>query len=188
MDYATQLTQPFVGEAFEREARVEQRLARAPFLAEPLRRLGYDCSEGWAWDNYRPTVLGLCKLSAKRAPRPRAGSRTRNRRRPRAVADPGGGGRRRRRIKSPSTISTRANCRWPRRVQQGAIRYRGQVDPSWEGRFDLIFSRMVVEHVKGAPRAWAICTRFWRPAASRSPSIRRSTRRRLSSIGYCRRA
>src|SRR5579864_3881777 len=62
MDYATQLARPFPGTALERERRVEMRLSQSPFLAEPLRRLGYDCSEGWAWDNYIPTVLGLAQI------------------------------------------------------------------------------------------------------------------------------
>jgi len=61
MDYATQLARPFHGAALERTSRVESRLSQSPFLAEPLRRLGYDCSEGWAWDNYLPTVLGMAQ-------------------------------------------------------------------------------------------------------------------------------
>src|ERR1700692_234259 len=70
MDYATQLVRPFPGDALARERRVEARLSQAAFLAEPLRRLGYDCSEGWAWDNYIPTVLGMaqaCRQSGRHA-------------------------------------------------------------------------------------------------------------------------
>jgi SAM-dependent methyltransferase len=155
MDYATQLTQPFVGEASEREARVERRLARVPFLAEPLRRLGYDCSEGWAWDNYRPTILGFvhaCRQSGRHAQ-----GLVR-------VLEIGGG---RGPLLTPAEaaaagveftvndIDARELSLAPAEFNKAQFDIAGQVDPSWEGRFDLIFSRMVVEHVKGAPRAWA---------------------------------
>src|SRR5579871_5837587 len=40
MDYASQLVQPFAGDAAERRMRVERRLAASAVLAEPFRRLG----------------------------------------------------------------------------------------------------------------------------------------------------
>ena len=42
------------------QARVERRLTSRS-LAEPFRRLGYDSSEQWAWDNYRNAVLALAQ-------------------------------------------------------------------------------------------------------------------------------
>ena len=51
-----------------REARVDRRLGASPFLAAPLRRLGYDSRELWAWDNYQATVLGFvdhCKMTGR---------------------------------------------------------------------------------------------------------------------------
>jgi len=50
MDYATQWARPFVGEADERKQRVERRLGASPFLAEPLRGLGYDSTDCCAFD------------------------------------------------------------------------------------------------------------------------------------------
>jgi SAM-dependent methyltransferase len=155
MDYATQLAQPFVGEAFEREARVEQRLSRAPFLAEPLRRLGYNCSEGWAWDNYRPTVLGFVQ-ACRQSGRHRDGLVR--------VLEIGGG---RGPLLTPAEaaaagveltvndIDARELSLAPAEFNKAQFDIAGDIDPSWEGRFDLIISRMVFEHVKGAPRAWA---------------------------------
>jgi SAM-dependent methyltransferase len=43
----------------------------------------------------------------------------------------------------------------PAQFNRAQFDIAGDVDPSWEGRFDLIISRMVFEHVRDAPRAWA---------------------------------
>jgi len=51
-----------------RRARVERRLGASPFLAAPLRRLGYDSRELWAWDNYQASVLGFvdhCRMTGR---------------------------------------------------------------------------------------------------------------------------
>ena len=155
MDYATQWTRPFVGDVSQREHRVEQRLRRAPFLAEPLRRLGYDCSEGWAWDHYRPTVLALAQ-ACRQSGRNGAGA-TR-------VLEIGGG---RGPLLTPAEaaaagieltvndIDARELSLAPEHFSKAQFDVAGDVDPSWEGRFDLIISRMVFEHVRDAPRAWA---------------------------------
>jgi SAM-dependent methyltransferase len=155
MDYATQLTRPFVGEASEREARVEARLRRAPFLAEPLRRLGYNCSEGWAWDNYRPTVLAMAQ-ACRQAGRHNQGLVR--------LLEIGGG---RGPLLTPeeataagieltvNDIDERELSLAPAAFNKAQFDVAGTIDPSWEGRFDLIISRMVFEHVRNAPRAWA---------------------------------
>jgi SAM-dependent methyltransferase len=155
MDYATQLSRPFVGDAAERERRVEQRLSRAPFLAEPLRRLGYNCSEGWAWDNYRPTVLALAQACRQSGRCDQGLVR---------VLEVGGG---RGPLLTPAEataagvaltvndIDAHELSLAPAAFDKAQFNIAGDVDPSWHGRFDLIISRMVFEHVRDAPRAWA---------------------------------
>jgi SAM-dependent methyltransferase len=155
MDYVAQFTQPFVGDARERARRVESRLAGAPFLAEPLRRLGYDSTEGWAWDNYRPTVLALAQ-SCFASGRHHQG-------RVRLLEIGGGRGP----LLTPvqaracgieltvNDIDARELSLAPAQFDKAQFDVAGSIDPSWLGRFDLIVSRMVFEHVDGAPRAWA---------------------------------
>src|SRR5450631_3732322 len=58
MVIATSIDRQKSDSADARETRVALRLNSSPFLAEPLRRLGYDSQEMWAWDNYRASVLG----------------------------------------------------------------------------------------------------------------------------------
>jgi SAM-dependent methyltransferase len=155
MDYATQLARPFPGDAAERARRVEQRLSPAPFLAEPLRRLGYDCSEGWAWDNYIPTVLGLAQ-SLRQSGRCVDGLVR--------VLEVGGG---RGPLLTPdeavaagialtvNDIDAHELSLAPAAFNKAQFNIAGEIDASWHGRFDLIISRMVFEHVRDAPRAWA---------------------------------
>jgi SAM-dependent methyltransferase len=163
MDYATLLAQPFVGEAAERVRRVEERLRRAPFLAEPLRRLGYNCSEGWAWDNYQPTVLALAQ-ACRNSGRVHHGRVS--------LLEIGGG---RGPLLSPAEaeaagvdltvndIDARELSLAPAEFNKAQFDVAGEIDPSWEGRFDLIISRMVFEHVRDAPRAWANMRRLLAP-------------------------
>jgi 2-polyprenyl-3-methyl-5-hydroxy-6-metoxy-1,4-benzoquinol methylase len=155
MDYATQLTRPFAGEASERERRVERRLSRAPFLAESLRRLGYDSSEGWAWDNYRSTVLALTQACFSAGRRHQGGVR---------LLEIGGG---RGPLLTPAEaaaagieltvndIDAHELSLAPAEFNKAQFDIAGEIDPAWEQRFDLIISRMVMEHVRNAPRAWA---------------------------------
>lgn len=157
MDYATLLTQPFPGAAVERERRVERRLSGAPFLAEPLRRLGYDSTEGWAWDNYIPTVLAMAKSC-------RQSGRGRGRDGLVRVLEIGGG---RGPLFTPeearaagialtvNDIDAHELSQAPAAFDKAQFDVAGEVDPRWSGRFDLVISRMVFEHVRGAPRAWA---------------------------------
>jgi SAM-dependent methyltransferase len=154
MDYATQWSRPFLGEAYEREQRVEQRLAHAPFLAEPLRRLGYNCAEGWAWDNYRSTVLALAQTCHK--------SGRHHDGRVRLLEIGGGRGP----LLTPAEaeeagieltvndIDARELSLAPAEFHKAQFDIAGEVAPDLEGEFDLIISRMVVEHVRNAPRAW----------------------------------
>jgi len=163
MDYATQFTQPFVGEASERRRRVEQRLNCAPFLAEPLRRLGYDSTEGWAWDNYRPTVLALAQTCLN--------SGRHHQGRVRLLEIGGGRGP----LLTPAEakaaaieltvndIDARELSLAPAQFDKAQFDVAGEIDPSWDGCFDLIISRMVFEHVRNAPRAWANMRRLLAP-------------------------
>src|SRR5208337_1755562 len=59
MAFAAEVSDASAEREAERRARVERRLAAAPFLAGPLRRLGYDSRELWAWDNYQPSVMAF---------------------------------------------------------------------------------------------------------------------------------
>ncbi len=138
-----------------RAARVEARLAQSAFLAEPLRRLGYDSSEAWAWDNYRPTILAFID-ALRRAGRSDDNGKVR-------LLEVGGG-------RGPqltpaqadelgvaltvNDIDARELSLAPAGFETALFDIAGEVDPRFFGRFDLIYSRMVFEHVKNAPRAW----------------------------------
>ncbi|MGD1015088.1 MAG: class I SAM-dependent methyltransferase [Roseiarcus sp.] len=155
MDYLAQWSEPFPGEASERERRVARRLSGAPFLAEPLRRIGYDSSEGWAWDHYRAVVLALAQACRRSGRRDDAPAR---------VLEIGGG---RGPLLTPAEaaaagvaltvndIDARELSLAPDAFDKAQFDVAGDIDPTWEGRFDLIISRMVFEHVRDAPRAWA---------------------------------
>lgn len=141
--------------ADERALRVEARLSQSPFLAGPLRRLGYDSREPWAWDHYRPTVLAFVE-TLRQAGRHDGEGRVR-------LLEVGGG-------RGPqltpaqaeklgvaltvNDIDARELSLAPPGFATACFNIAAEVDPSWHGKFDLIFSRMVFEHVKGAPRAW----------------------------------
>ena len=58
MTYAAQASIAAVVPDAERQGRVARRLSPSPFLAEPLRALGYDSRELWAWD-YHASVLAF---------------------------------------------------------------------------------------------------------------------------------
>jgi SAM-dependent methyltransferase len=137
-----------------RAARVEARLAQSAFLAEPLRRLGYDSRETWAWDNYRPTILAFVEALRNAGRRQDGGIR---------LLEVGGG-------RGPqltpaqaedlgvvltvNDIDARELSLAPAGFATARFDIAGDVDPGLFGKFDLIFSRMVFEHVKNAPRAW----------------------------------
>jgi SAM-dependent methyltransferase len=153
MDVASDLAAlPATDEA--RHARVERRLAPSPFLADPLRRLGYDSRENWAWDNYRATVRGFVD-ACRRAGRHENGKVR--------LLEVGGG-------RGPQFTPSEAEelgvaltvndidaselALAPAAFDTAQFDISGDFDPSLSMRFDLIISRMVFEHVKGAPRAW----------------------------------
>ena len=59
MTYAAQASIAAAAPDAERQGRVARRLSPSPFLAEPLRALGYDSRELWAWDTYESAVLAF---------------------------------------------------------------------------------------------------------------------------------
>jgi SAM-dependent methyltransferase len=137
-----------------REARVDRRLGASPFLAAPLRRLGYDSRELWAWDNYRASVLGFvdhCRMTGRRD-----GGLVR-------VLEIGGG---RGPLMTPreaadagiayavNDVDARELAKGPAEFEKVQFDVAGDVDPALIGRFDLVISRMVMEHVRDAKRAW----------------------------------
>jgi SAM-dependent methyltransferase len=154
MNYATELAQPFSGDATERHARIERRLASSRSLAEPFQRLGYDSSEAWAWDNYRNAALALAQSC-------RAGKRDGDKVR---MLEIGGG---RGPLLSPADaanagvavtvndIDARELAMGPAEFDKAQFDIGGEVDPAWYNKFDLIVSRMVMEHVADGRKAWA---------------------------------
>src|ERR1700722_2373398 len=153
MNTATHLASSASGAALERHARAARRLASSPSLAEPFDRLGYDCSEQWAWDNYRGAVLALAQ--ACRANR-RDGELVR-------LLEIGGGrGPLLRPAEAASAgiavtvndIDARELAMGPAEFNKAQFDIAGDVDPAWHGQFDLIVSRMVMEHVRDGRRAW----------------------------------
>ena len=139
-----------------RAHRVEARLAQSAFLAAPLRRLGYDSGEAWAWDNYKPALIGFVE-ALRQAGRCGEDGRVR-------LMEIGGG---RGPQFSPeeakelgvaltvNDIDARELSLAPPGFATACFSIAGEVDRSLLGQFDFIFSRMVFEHVKDAPRAWA---------------------------------
>jgi SAM-dependent methyltransferase len=138
-----------------RRARAFERLSGAPFLAAPLHRLGYDGRETWAWDNYRPTVLAFvqaCQWNASQR-----GSLVR-------VLEIGGG---RRPLFTPAEakangfsltvndIDADELSLAPDEFEKARFDIAGATPQGLEGRFDLIISMMVLEHVRDAPLAWS---------------------------------
>ena len=59
MSYAAPVSITAATSDAARQARVARRLSPSPFLAEPLRALGYDSRELWAWDTYEQAVLAF---------------------------------------------------------------------------------------------------------------------------------
>lgn len=154
MDIAGQLTTSAELED-ERRERIERRLASSPFLAEPLRRLGYDSRELWAWDNYRASVLAFVE-ACRHSGRHEEGKVR--------LLEIGGG---RAPLLTPSEaeqagvaltvndIDAGELALAPGSFQTAQFNVAGDFDPKLAGRFDLIASRMVFEHVRDAPRAWS---------------------------------
>ncbi len=155
MAYVAPLSNAAAAPDAEREARVDRRLGASPFLAAPLRRLGYDSRELWAWDNYQASVLAF-------ADHCRAAGRHENGL-VRALEIGGGRGP----LLTPqeadsagiayavNDIDARELAMGPAEFGKVQFDIAGAIDTSFRGCYDLIFSRMVMEHVRDAARAWS---------------------------------
>jgi SAM-dependent methyltransferase len=137
------------------QARIDRRLGASTLLAAPLRRLGYNSQSLWAKDNCNPSLLGFVELC--HAEGRSDGGRVR-------VLEIGGG-----RWPSFTQAETKSAriaytindidagelAAAPAEFEKVQFDIAGDVDPSLRGRFDFVFSRMVLEHVPDARRAWS---------------------------------
>ena len=141
--------------ADERAQRVETRLSQSAFLAAPLRKLGYDSGEVWAWHNYKPTALAFVEAL-------RMAGRHDGRGKVRLLEIGGGRGpqftpdeaERLGVALTVNDIDARELALAPPGFATACFNIAADVDPLLFGQFDFVFSRMVFEHVKDAPRAW----------------------------------
>jgi SAM-dependent methyltransferase len=138
-----------------RAQRIEARLAQSAFLAAPMRRLGYDSGEGWPWRNYKPTAIAFVE-ALRQAGRHDGQGRVR-------LLEIGGGRgpqfspeeAERLGVKlTVNDIDARELSMAPPGFATACFNIAADVDPALFGQFDFVFSRMVFEHVKNAPRAW----------------------------------
>ncbi|HLW90382.1 MAG TPA: methyltransferase domain-containing protein [Roseiarcus sp.] len=163
MHAATPLITPFRGDDAERRQRIDKRLSASAFLADPFRRLRYDSSERWAWDNYRATVLSLAQARRRIG---RGGDVVR-------MLEVGGG---RGPLLQPAEaaaagiavtindIDARELSFAPKEFDKAEFDISGDIDPTLSGAFDLIVSRMVMEHVGDARRAWSNIAALLKPS------------------------
>ncbi len=155
MTYAAQASIAAAAPDAERQGRVARRLSPSPFLAEPLRVLGYDSRELWAWDTYESAVLAFA-AHCREAGRHEGGLVR--------LIEIGGG---RRPLLTPQQAQAAGIAYTVNDISAGSLRWgrgnsadalfdvAGDVDPREQGRHDLVISRMVMEHVRDAGRAWA---------------------------------
>jgi len=120
-----------------------------------LRRLGYDSRELWAWANYRPVVVGFADMLRQ------AGRVAEGRVR---VLEIGGG---RDPLFTPeeaavagialtvNDIDAHELSLGPQGHDKALFDIAGEAPHEFGQRFDLVISKMVLEHVKDARRAWA---------------------------------
>jgi SAM-dependent methyltransferase len=163
MNYASLYTSSFSGEEHEFRLRIERRLSASPFLAKPLRSLGYNSSEEWAWDEYTSTVLALVE-QCRESGRQESGAVR--------LLEIGGG---RSPLLTPAEaaeagieltvndIDARELAQAPESFEKAQFDISGDIHSTWEGSFDLVISRMVFGHLRDARRGWANVLRLLAP-------------------------
>ncbi len=145
------------------KARSQQRLAAASAIADPFRRLDYNSGSAWAFKNYKPSVLAL--VDACRETGRQDGGQVR-------ALEIGGG-------RTPLLTASEAQAAGvvctvndisERELALSAPEFAkahfdiaGEVDPSHYGRYDLVFSKHVMEHVRDGRRAWENVARLLAP-------------------------
>ncbi len=136
-------------------ARSERRLAESTSVAEPLRRLGYDSDTDWAWDNYKASVLALVE-HCREAGRTGADGLVRaleigGGRTPLLTADEA---RAAGVAYTVNDISDRELALAPAEFAKARFDVAGDIGSAEAGGYDLVFSKMVLEHVRDARQAW----------------------------------
>lgn len=128
-------------------------------LVGPFLDLGYVAHEDWAWKNYKSVVLAFAEQTRReRAARGLAG--------PVRLLEVGGG-------RDPlislaearhagleitiNDIDAGELALAPEGYGRALFDIAGDLDPAAQGGYDLIYSRMVFEHVANVPKAWANC-------------------------------
>lgn len=153
----------------DREARAGRAVGRSALraqsgggatLAGPFIALGYTPHEDWAWSNYKALVAGFAEdIRRERAARGEPA-------RPVRLLEVGGG-------RDPlftldearaaglditiNDIDADELAMAPQGYGRALFDIAGDVDRAHVGAYDLIFSRMVFEHVDGVARAWGNC-------------------------------
>jgi SAM-dependent methyltransferase len=153
LTYAAPISNPADATDDGRQTRVALRLRPSPFLAAPLVALGYDSRDVWARSRFKATVLAFVDYC--RAVGRRDGCLVR-------VMEIGGGRdpllnfdevRASGVLYTVNDISERDLSVGPAEFDKIGFDIGCAVDPSLHGSFDLIVSRMAMQHVD-ARRAW----------------------------------
>jgi SAM-dependent methyltransferase len=133
-------------------ARIAERFAGNP-LFEPFRSLGYDGLEAWAWANYKTTILAFARQASLASGMPAR------------LLEIGGG---RDPLFSPEEARAAGLAVTVNDIDASELAMappafaRAHFDIAGDlagagvspGAYDLVISKMVVEHVAGVPRAW----------------------------------
>lgn len=131
-------------------------------LFEPLARLGYDGLEDWAWTNYTATILAFARQIAQRRPGPVRFLEIGGGRDPLFREDEAAQAGL---AVTVNDIDAAELALAPQAFARAQFDIAGDLDQAKAatGSYDLIVSRMVMEHVAGVPQAWTNMHRLLAP-------------------------